>query len=388
MRSAADVVIIGGGCMGTSTAYHLSRLGITNVVLIERERQLATGSTGRNAGGVRHQFSTPENIAFSIESIRLMERFEDEVGYPMDFHQDGYLFLLSTPESVSTFKENIALQRRLGVEVDLLTPADAARLAPGLNVDGVIAASYCARDGIADPNGLTTGFARAAQAAGVEIERDTEATGITVEANRITAVATTRGTIATPIVVNAAGPHAASVAKLAGVELPVEPLRRHIFIAQPPRSAVAGVDFPATHIMAIDFATSFYFHREGANIFFGMGDPDEVPGFDMTVQWDFLDSVVEVALTRLPVLAEGTISHAWAGLYAMSPDANAIIGPAGQVDGLYLINGFSGHGFQHAPAVGRHLATLIAGHRSDVDLGSFALDRVSTGETHPEANVV
>ncbi|HJO37639.1 MAG: FAD-binding oxidoreductase [Vicinamibacterales bacterium] len=388
MRSAADVVIIGGGCMGASTAYHLSRLGIRNVVLIERERQLATGSTGRNAGGVRHQFSIPENIAFSIESIHLMERFEDEVGYPLDFHQDGYLFLLSTPESVSTFEQNIALQQSLGVEVELLTPAEAARLAPGLNVDGVIAASYCSRDGIADPNGLTTGFARAAQTAGVEIERDTEVTGITVDADRIAGVTTTRGTIATPVVVNAAGPHAARVAQLAGVNLPVEPLRRHIFIAQPPAAAVAGADFPETHLMAIDFATSFYFHREGANILFGMGDPDEAPGFDMTVQWDFLDSVVEVALTRLPVLAEGTISHAWAGLYAMSPDANAIIGPVEQVKGLYLINGFSGHGFQHSPAVGRHLAALIAGHQPDVDLDSFALDRFSTGTVQPEANVI
>ncbi len=164
MKSTSDVVIIGGGCMGASTAYHLACLGIQNVVLLEREAQLAVGSTGRNAGGVRHQFSTRQNIQLSMESIRLMERFEEEVGYPMDFHQDGYLFLLSTPESVETFRRNIALQRSLGVEVDLVTPSEAVRLAPGLSVDGVLAASYCARDGIADPNGLTIGFARGLRA--------------------------------------------------------------------------------------------------------------------------------------------------------------------------------------------------------------------------------
>ena len=388
MKTTSDVVIIGGGCMGASTAYHLTQYGVHDVVLIERESQLATGSTGRNAGGVRHQFSTPQNIQLSIESIRLIERFQDAVGYPMDFHQDGYLFLLSTPSSVETFQRNIDLQRSLGIDVNLVTPDDASRLAPGLKLDGVVAASYCARDGIADPNGLTMGFARAAQAAGVQIERGTDVTGITLDGDTITGVTTTRGAIATPVVVNAAGPHAARVAALAGLELPIEPLRRNIFIAQPPAHATAGVDFPDNHIMVIDSATAFYNHREGANILFGMGDPDETPGFDMTVRWDFLDSVVEVALSRLPILAEGSVAHAWAGLYAMTPDANAIIGSADSVVGLYLINGFSGHGFQHSPAAGRLVAAQIAGQDLDFDLSPFALNRFKTGAAAPEANFV
>ena len=176
MSPTADVVIIGGGYMGASTAYHLAARGVTNVILLEREAQLATGSTWRNAGDVRHQFSTKQNVQLSIESIRLMGRFADEVGYPLDLHQDGYLFLLSTPESVELFKANIEMQRRLGVDVELLTPDDAVRLAQGLDVDGILAASYCARDGIADPKSVTMGFVKAAQAAGVRIERESEVT--------------------------------------------------------------------------------------------------------------------------------------------------------------------------------------------------------------------
>jgi len=159
---SADVAIIGGGCMGASVAFHLTRLGITDVVLLEREALLGTGSTGRNAGGVRHQFSHEANIRLSIESIHVLERFREDVGSPADLHQDGYLFLLSSEASAATFRQNVDLQRRCGVSVDWLSAAEAARLAPGIDVDGVVAATFCSRDGIADPNGVTVGFAKAA----------------------------------------------------------------------------------------------------------------------------------------------------------------------------------------------------------------------------------
>ena len=383
MTSTADVVIIGGGCMGASVAYHLAKLGVTNVVLVEREAQLGTGSTGRNAGGVRHQFSTPANIALSIESIQLLERFADEVGSPIDFHQDGYLFLLSSPQTVDAFRANVALQRQLGVSVEWLTAQEAAALAPGLAVDGVLGATFCAKDGIADPNGVTMGFAKRAQALGVRIERETEVTSVHVESGRVTGVATSRGRIDAPTVVNAAGPYARAIGQMAGVDTPVDPRRRHIFIAQAP----AG-EIPASKIMVIDFDTTFYFHREGAGVLFGMAPSTDEPTFDMTVQWDFLPHVTEAAVRRLPALADAAISHAWAGLYEMTPDANPIIGPSPDVAGLFTIAGFSGHGFQHSPAAGRILADLITGRDPHFDLAPFRADRFSTGGGGREQSVV
>ena len=383
MKKSAEVVIIGGGCMGASVAYHLARLGVTDVVLLEREKMLGAGSTGRNAGGVRHQFSNEANIKLSIESIRMLERFADEVGHPVDFHQDGYLFLLSSPASVETFQRNVALQRGLGVDVQWLDARQAVEMAPGLSADGVLAASFCQKDGIADPNGVTMGFAKTAQSLGVTVERDVEVTGITVTVGRVAAVETSRGTIATRTVVNAAGPYARPIGAMAGADVLVDPIRRHIFIAagaEPPR-------IPSSHIMVIDFDTTFYFHREGAGLLFGMGERHETPTFDTTVQWDFLPQVIDVAVTRLPALADASISHAWAGLYEMSPDGNPIVGPADGVEGLFLINGFSGHGFQHSPAAGRMLADVITGRDPQFDLtpfapGRFARAAVAAGERY------
>jgi sarcosine oxidase subunit beta len=379
--------------MGTSVAHFLAERDVTDVVLIERESQLGTASTGRNAGGFRHQFSHPANIALSKESIALFAEFEDAVGSPIDFWPDGYLFLLSAQESVEAFRRNMELQRTYGISVDWLSPEDAAALCPGLNPEGVIGATYCGDDGIADPNGVTMGFARAAQERGVEIRRGEEVTGISVAGGRVTEVQTSLGRIATYNVVNAAGPWAGEIGRMAGIDIPVSPERRHIFIAQAPGGGGwdDGPDnprVPSSRLMVIDFESTFYFHREGGGLLFGMGDPDERPGFDTTVRWDFLPKVIEVAVRRLPALADASVSHAWAGLYEMTPDHNPIIGGSSAVDGFFSVAGFSGHGFQHSPAAGRILADVLTGRDPGLDITPFAHDRFATTHVRAEHNVV
>ncbi len=373
--------------MGASVAWHLARLGITRVVLVEREPVLGAGSTGRNAGGVRHQFSHEANVRLSIESIRMFERFADVVGAPLDFWQAGYLFLLSEPSNVAAFRAQVGMQRGLGVDVDWLEPDDAARLAPGLDVAGVRAATFCARDGIADPSGVTHGFASAARGLGVEILRKTEVTRIVSEHGRVTGVKTDAGFVAAPVVVNAAGPWAGQVGTMAGLSLPITPLRRHIFIAAPPGGGWAG-RAPDSRIMVIDFETTFYFHREGAGMLFGMGERDEQSGFDTTVQWDFVERLTPVATRRLPTLADASITQAWAGLYEMTPDAMPLIGAVPDLEGFFVIAGFSGHGFQHSPAAGRILADVVAGRDPGLDLTPFSPSRFAGGVTSGETNVI
>jgi glycine/D-amino acid oxidase-like deaminating enzyme len=378
--------------MGASVAYHLAARGVTDVVLLEREPQLGTGSTGKNAGGFRHQFSHPANIALSKESIALFANFEEAVGSPIDFWPDGYLFLLSSASSVQAFQQNVALQREHGIAVDWLSAADAAALCPGLDVTGVVGATYCGDDGIADPNGVTMGFAKAAQARGVEIRRGEEAAAVTVEHGRVTGVQTGTSTISTYKVVNAAGPWASEIGRMAGTHVPVAPERRHIFIAQPPGGgswdAAASGQVPSSRLMVIDFESTFYFHREGGGLLFGMGDPEERPGFDTTVRWDFLPKVIEVAVRRLPALGDAAVSHAWAGLYEMTPDHNPIIGAAPDVSGFFTIAGFSGHGFQHSPAAGRILTDLMTGRDPGLDISPFAHSRFTSASVSSELNIV
>lgn len=369
--------------MGASVAFHLTRRGITNVVLLERESQLGTASTGRNAGGVRHQFSHEANVRLSIESIRMFEQFESVVGSPADLRQDGYLFLLSESADVEAFRSARQMQQGLGVAVEWLDAKEAGKLIPGLLTEGIVAATYCARDGISDPNGVTMGFASAAKRLGLEIRRGVEVTGIDVDGKGVSAVRTSDGAISTRVVVNAAGAWAGRIGEMAGAPLPIWPLRRHIFIAAPP---AGGWTFDR-RTLVIDFATSFYFHREGANLLFGMGDRAEQPGFDTTVNWQVLEQIAPVAARRLPALSDASIAKAWAGLYEMTPDAMPVIGRAG-IDGLFAIAGFSGHGFQHSPAAGRILADVIAGRDPEFDLSPFSYLRFGSGAASGEHGVV
>ncbi len=380
----ADVVVVGGGAVGLSVAYHLAAAGAGSVLLLERAAELGTGSTGLCAGGFRHQFSSRVNVQLSLASIPLIIGFSATHGLPLDVVQDGYLFLLREEAEWSEYQAAAGMQRDLGVDVRLLTAREAAGLVPGLDVDGVIGATFCAQDGIADPSGLTLGYATAARRAGATIRTGVEVTRIVTDGGRVTGVETTGGPVASGTVVDAAGPWAGLLAATAGVDLPLEPIPRVVLVTGP----FQGV--PPRRTLVIDAGTSFYFHREGEGILMGMGDPAQRPTFETRVDERFVaEQLLPTAIRILPALEDAAIAHSWVGLYEMTPDRHPIIGPVPGLAGLLLANGFSGHGFQHAPIVGKLIAEIVVdGVATTVDVSSLGLDRFGTGRLVGEAHVV
>lgn len=317
----AEVVIIGGGVMGASTAYHLAKRGVRDVVLLEKEEFFGQGSTGRCAGGIRHQFSTSINIELSLKSLAMLQNFEQETGQAIDIKMCGYLFLLSTPAQMQQFEQNVALQNSHGVMSHLMTPDQIAGRVPLLNLDGIIGGSYYGGDGIADPSGVVNGYVTAAREHGAHAFNGVEVTGIDVQAGAISAVRTNQGTIQTSTVVNAAGPWSAPIAAMAGVDLPVHPERQQILVTTP------MPDIPADFPFIIDFGQRLYFHREGAGLLTGMSVVGEPPTFEQTVNPDWTLEHMDKAMERLPIMETAGKLTEWAGLYEVTPDAHPIIGP-------------------------------------------------------------
>ena len=384
MTETADVVIVGGGVVGASAAYHLAAAGAGSVLLLERADELGTGATGACAGGFRHQFSSRVNVLLSLASVRMILEFSEEHGLPLDVAQDGYLFLVRSQDSWREFMAGVELQRSLGVEVEVLAPTEAGELVPGINLEGVVGATFGPRDGIADPSGLTQGYATLARRAGAVIRTRAEVVAVDVAGNRVTGVTTSNDTVSAPVVVNAAGPWARPIAASAGVDLPVDPIPRQVVVTGPFPGA------PARKTLVIDADTTFYFHREGPGVLMGMGGKHELPSFDTRVDERFIaEEILPTAVEMFPPLEEADLRHRWCGLYEMTPDRHPVIGEAPGVAGFYLANGFSGHGFQHAPIVGKLLAEMIVGGAAaTVDVSSLGLGRFASGRVVPEHHVV
>lgn len=376
----ADVVIIGGGVMGVSTAFHLAEAG-ADVVLFERD-ELASGSTSRAAGGVRAQFSDPVNIALGRRGLELFEDFARRPGGEIGLKQYGYLFLLSDPDDVAAFEASIAVQNDLGVPSRMLDVAEAVRLAPIVAPDGLIAAAYSPRDGHCTPEAVVQGYAVAARAHGARLVRHCSVTGIDVEDGEIRAVRTERGTVRTGTVVAAAGAWSAAVGEMAGVDLPVRPLRRQIVVTEP-----IG-DLPPDMPMTIDFGTSFYFHDEGPGLLMGMSEPEDVYAYDAGPTDDWLAALGEVVARRAPRIADVGLAHRWAGLYEITPDHNAIVGEAPHVGRFLYATGFSGHGFLQGPAIGEILRDLVLGRAPAIDVRPLDVRRFADATTRPEHNLV
>lgn len=380
LPASASVVVIGGGVMGLSAAYHLARAGVSDVVVIERHT-LGSGSTCKAAGGVRAQFSDPVNIELGQRSLRAYERFGEELGQEIDLQKSGYLFLLDDPGHVTAFEANVALQNSMGVPSRMISAAEAKRLSPMVELDGILAAAWSPEDGHCTPESVVLGYAGGARRAGARIVTHCAVTGIEVVDGQVRGVLTDAGRIATDTVVCAAGAWSRVVGELAGVDLPVVPLRRQILTTEP----MPGLD-PATPF-TIDFATSLYFHLEGPGLLLGMSDPDETPGFELGRTDAWLPRLGEAIERRVPALAEVGIASGWAGLYEMTPDHNALVGEAEGVSRFLYATGFSGHGFLMGPAIGEVLRDLVLGRAPVIDVSGLSVERFGAG-VRPELNIV
>jgi sarcosine oxidase subunit beta len=374
------VVIVGGGVIGTSAAFHLAEAGV-DVSLIERA-QLGSGSTCRAAGGVRAQFSDALNIQIAQRSLAAFRDFACRPGWEIDLHQVGYLFVLSRESDVEAFEHNVALQHEYGVPSRILTAGEVRALCPLIEGDDILAGAFSPADGHATPEAVVQGYAFAARAHGARVRTGCEVLDIKTRGGEITEVVTSTGSIRTDTVICAAGAWSAGCGTMVGVVLPVTPLRRQIRFTD----AVAGL--PEQLPMTIDFASSFYFHREGPGLLFGMSDPNQEPGFGVEMCDDWLGDLLEIVQRRAPLIAEAGIRGGWAGLYEETPDHNAIIGEAAGVGRFLYASGFSGHGFLQAPAVGEILRDMVLGRPSFVDVSPLSAERFDAAALRPEFNIV
>jgi sarcosine oxidase, subunit beta len=376
----ASVVIVGGGVMGTSAAFHLAEVGI-DVVVLERDA-LGSGSTSRAAGGVRTQFSDALNIEIAKRSMAAFRDFERRPGWEIDLKPVGYLFVLSRDEDVAEFERSVELQRSFGLETRMVDAASVRQLSPLVAGDDILAGAFSPGDGHATPEGVVQGYASGARALGAKIVVGCEVVGIEMSGSSICAVVTDRGRVRTETVICAAGPWSRACGAMVGVSLPVTPLRRQILFTE----AMPGL--PEELPMTIDFATSFYFHREGPGLLMGMSDPAEEPGFSLETTDDWIPGLMEVVRRRAPAIADVGIRGGWAGLYEMTPDHNAIIGEAPDVSRFLYATGFSGHGFLQGPAVGEILRDMVLYRPTFVDIAPFSVERFSAEQLRPEYNVV
>lgn len=367
-KKATGIVVIGGGIMGVSTAYFLAKHGRNDVNLVERDL-LAQASTGLCVGGIRQQFSHPANIRLSQETLALLRRFEKEFQKKIDFSQAGYLFLTQKQETWEAFHACVEIQRKLEVPVEILSPEEVKFRWSYLEVQNLKGGVFGPEDGYVDPYAVTMAIADKARQMGVTIHERTEVTDIHIENGRIRGIGTSQGYISTQIIVNAAGAWGGEVAQMAGIDLPVRPFRRQVFITK------AFDSIPRPVPMIIDQDIQFYIRGYAPGILMGMTDPDEPSSFFTHVDRSFMEKVAAAALEKVPLLERAEILRGWGGLYAMTPDENPIIGKIPKIEGFFCATGFSGHGFQHGPAVGRILAELIVDGKTEFDLSPFDYDR-------------
>lgn len=382
MRTSADVVIIGGGIIGLSTAFYLARQQYGKIVVLEKQRLLGAGSTSKAAGGIRAQFNTRVNVQMSMLSERIFANFKEETGHEALYDQVGYMFLLSRDEDVDDFKKAYEMQRELGLNVQLLKPDEISQYAPHARIDDIKLATFCKDDGLGDPNEFLAAYEKGSRDRGVEIEFEAGVTGIEVAGDKVTKVRTARGDISTPLVINAAGPWAGQIGEMVGTDVRVKPYPRQCV-------TTGQLDFVKPFFpMVVDVASGLYCHKESKGMLLGWADKNAESTFDISVQPEYTDEILERALDRIPQLETAEIANQWTGLYETTPDHRAIIGFEPSIEGMFLCVGFSGHGFMHAPAAGIVAAEMITENELSVDISDLSPTRFEKGALVEETNVI
>jgi len=381
MKNRANVVIIGGGVVGCSIAYNLAKKGVKDVVLLEKS-YLSSGATGRCGAGVRQQWGTKQNCLLASESMNIFEHFADilQIKRDIELKQKGYLLLAYSDKELEQFKKNIEVQHSLNIPSVLLTPKEAKEIVPDLNIEKLVGAAYCAKDGHANPFQVTLGYVEAAQRLGVEINKFTEVKDIKTKNDAVLGVQTNKGFIECTKVVIAAGGWTQNIAKMAGVDLPIYSERHEILVTE----SVKNILDP----MLMSFSYNIYCQQEpNGSFIMGYGPENEPPSYNMESSWEFLETMSKKATWLLPPLKNIRIIRQWAGLYNVSPDRQPIVSQINQVEGLYVACGFSGHGFMLAPAVGILMADIVTGDNLTYDV-VLDLERFNRGEIIEEPSVV
>jgi sarcosine oxidase subunit beta len=383
--STAQVVIIGAGIVGASIAYHLAARGCADVLILEQAETEIAGSTARSAAGVRHQFSAEVNVRLSLYGVERLKRFTEEIGGHAELRQVGYLFLIDDLAIWQEYQRSVAMQRRLGARVELLSAEEAARFVPRMNIAGLLGATYGPEDGYCDPYGVALGYLNRARELGARLLRATPATGVEVRSGLVTAVATPQGRISCDVVVNAAGSWAGEVGALAGLDVPVRPYRRCVYMTEP-FSLIPG-PIPLT----IDVGSGFYMRKEQENVLFGMSNPAEPPSHNLQVDWAWLDTVLEAGLARFPILERAGLAEklCWAGSYEITPDHMPILGRQPELPNYLDASGFSGHGIMHSPATGLLIAEeILDGRAHTIDIDELRITRFAAARPNRELNIV
>jgi sarcosine oxidase subunit beta len=380
----AEVLIIGAGIIGASTAYHLAARGCTDVLILEKAEAPITGSTALSAGGVRHEFSQEVNIRLSKFSIERLKNFTGEIGGHADFQQAGYLFLINHEDTWKDFQEQAKLQRSLGVRVELLEPGDVLRHVPGTKLDDLIGGVLGADDGFCDPYGIAAGYLKRARDMGTRVLLETPVTGAQVSGGLVRAVETPDGVVSCKYVVNACGAWSGGVAALFGIDLPVQPYRRNAYMTE------CFPDFPAPIPLTFDVETGYWMRKEGDSVLFGLANINERAGINLNVDWNWLDTVLDAGLNRFPSLENARLAKAkcWAGLYGITPDHMPILGRHPELQNYLHASGFSGHGVMHSPAAGMLMAEeILDGRAHSIDIDELGITRFQNTLVQNEANV-